>query len=86
MVPWGRFSYVGTTDTDYDGPIDDPQCTTDDIDYVLQALNDSVSTEISEADITGTWAGLRPLVKRATSGRTADLSRQHLVAVSPAAW
>ena len=27
VVPWGDFTYVGTTDTDYDGPIDDPQCT-----------------------------------------------------------
>ena len=29
------------------------------------------------ADILGTWAGLRPLVKSATTGRTADLSRRH---------
>ena len=27
VVPWGDFTYVGTTDTDYDGPVDDPQCT-----------------------------------------------------------
>ncbi|HSB87411.1 MAG TPA: glycerol-3-phosphate dehydrogenase C-terminal domain-containing protein, partial [Ilumatobacteraceae bacterium] len=30
-------------------------------------------------DITGAWAGLRPLVKSASSGRTADLSRRHKV-------
>ena len=24
VVPWGDLTYVGTTDTDYDGPIDDP--------------------------------------------------------------
>ena len=29
--------------------------------------------------MVGTWAGLRPLVKAATSGRTADLSRRHRV-------
>ena len=34
VVPWGEMVYVGTTDTDYDGPLDDPQCTPDDIDYV----------------------------------------------------
>jgi glycerol-3-phosphate dehydrogenase len=84
VVPWGDFTYVGTTDTDYYGPIDDPQCTREDLEYVLRALNASVTTGVTEADVTGTWAGLRPLVKRAPSGRTADLSRQHKVAVSPA--
>ena len=39
VVPWGDFTYVGTTDTDYDGPIDDPQCTREDLEYVLRALN-----------------------------------------------
>ena len=37
-------TYVGTTDTDYDGPLDDPPCTADDIAYVLRALNDAVTT------------------------------------------
>src|SRR5438874_1071893 len=30
VVPWGDHTYVGTTDTDYDGSLDDPQCTSDD--------------------------------------------------------
>jgi glycerol-3-phosphate dehydrogenase len=91
VVPWGplpdgtfEHTYVGTTDTDYDGPLDDPQCTAADIAYVLKALNASVTTGITEADITGTWAGLRPLVKAVESGRTADLSRRHRVDVDPA--
>ena len=83
VVPWGDLTYIGTTDTDYDGPLDDPQCTPDDIEYVLRALNASVTTGVTEADVTGTWAGLRPLVKSATSGRTADLSRRHAVRRSP---
>ncbi len=101
LVPWGprhdgtfEHVYVGTTDTDYDGPLDDPQCTADDIDYVLTALNQALDPTITERitadDITGVWAGLRPLVKSATtasdtsgaSAKTADLSRQHQVAVS----
>jgi glycerol-3-phosphate dehydrogenase len=83
VVPWGReFTYIGTTDTDYDGSIDDPQCTSNDIDYLLDAINVSVTTHITRDDVLGTWAGLRPLVKRATSGRTADLSRRHAVSTS----
>ena len=86
VVPWGprgdgtfRHTYVGTTDSDYTGPLDDPQCTKDDIDYVLRALNASVTTGITADDITGVWAGLRPLVKTAGSARTADLSRRHSI-------
>jgi glycerol-3-phosphate dehydrogenase len=85
VVPWGDFSFVGTTDTDYDGPVDDPQCTAEDIEYLLRAINGSVTTEITEADIVGTWAGLRPLVADPeASGRTADLSRRHSVQRSDA--
>ncbi len=90
LVPWlprgdGTFelTYIGTTDTDYDGPLNDPACTPDDVAYVLRALNASVTTGVTEADVVGAWAGLRPLVRAAGgagSGRTADLSRRHLVA------
>jgi glycerol-3-phosphate dehydrogenase len=84
VVPWGELSYVGTTDTDYEGPLDDPQCTAADVAYLLRALNASVTTGITEHDVLGTWAGLRPLVKTAASGRTADLSRRHKVTLSEA--
>ncbi|MCU1392971.1 MAG: glycerol-3-phosphate dehydrogenase [Ilumatobacteraceae bacterium] len=91
VVPWGpkpdgtfQHTYVGTTDTDYDGSVDDPQCTADDIDYVLRALNASVTTGITPDDITGVWAGLRPLVKTGASARTADLSRRHSITTDPA--
>ena len=90
VVPWlpngdGTFqlTYIGTTDTDYDGPLDDPQCTPADVDYLLRAINFSVREPLVAADVVGTWAGLRPLVKAATTGRTADLSRRHKVLVSP---
>ncbi len=80
VVPWGDFTFVGTTDTDYDGPVDDPECTPDDVAYLLRALNGAITTEVTEADIVGTWAGLRPLVADPeASGRTADLSRRHNV-------
>jgi glycerol-3-phosphate dehydrogenase len=91
VVPWipngdgtYRFTYIGTTDTDYTGPVNDPQCTKDDIDYVLGALNASITTGVTTDDVTGVWSGLRPLVKSdaATTGRTADLSRRHKVVAS----
>jgi glycerol-3-phosphate dehydrogenase len=89
VVPWGgeggphQYTYIGTTDTDYDGPLDDPQITAEDIAYLLRAINHAVTTTITEDDILGTWAGLRPLVSAAKSERTADLSRRHSVRQSP---
>ena len=75
--------YVGTTDTDYDGPLDDPVCTPDDVRYLLDAVNRFLTTPLSTEDVLGTWAGLRPLVRDASSERTADLSRRHSVKRSP---
>jgi glycerol-3-phosphate dehydrogenase len=82
VVPWGDRIYLGTTDTDYDGPLDDPQCTPADVAYVLGALNAAIEHPVAETEVLGTWAGLRPLVARATSSRTADLSRRHSVSTS----
>jgi glycerol-3-phosphate dehydrogenase len=80
VVPWGQFTFVGTTDTDYTGPIDDPQCNEEDVEYLLRALNGSITETVTTDDILGTWAGLRPLVADPeASGRTADLSRRHKV-------
>src|SRR3546814_8683112 len=42
--------------------------------------SDVCSSDLT-ADVVGTWAGLRPLVKAAATGRTADLSRRHSVVV-----
>jgi glycerol-3-phosphate dehydrogenase len=72
---------VGTTDTDYDGPLDDLQCTPGDVAYLLDALNAAITRSVSEADVVGCWAGLRPLVRDAADERTADLSRRHRTSV-----
>ncbi len=82
VVPWGDTTYIGTTDTDYDGPIEDPQCTPDDVDYLLRALNFAIDEPVTRDDVVGTWAGLRPLLRTAHTERTADLSRRYSVGVS----
>ena len=80
VVPWGDLTYIGTTDTDYQGPNEDPPVTREDVDYLLGAMK---FTGITDKDVVGTWAGLRPLVKSGSTGRTADLSRRHKVVASP---
>ncbi|MFM7271251.1 MAG: glycerol-3-phosphate dehydrogenase/oxidase [Actinomycetes bacterium] len=83
VVPWGDFTYIGTTDTDYDGDTEDPQCTPEDVRYCLDAMNLAMSTPLTEADVTGVWAGLRPLIAGGSVGdKTKDLSRKHGVTTS----
>jgi len=85
VVPWEDtdYTYVGTTDTAYDGPLDDPLCQPEDVDYLLEAVNAATSAGLTRADVTGVWAGLRPLLAddgaHHHSERTADLSRRHRV-------
>lgn len=99
VVPWydtdradgtPSLTYLGTTDTDYNGPLDDPQCTPDDVAYLLDAANAALTTELGPDDVLGSWAGLRPLVKASANpkeskrkGATKDLSRRHQVLVAP---
>lgn len=87
VVPWEDEVYLGTTDTDYDGSLDQPACTPEDVSYVLDAVNAFLSEPLSADEVTGTWAGLRPLLSSpagaSLSARTADLSRRHQVTVSP---
>ena len=87
LLPWGDYTYVGTTDTDLgEGKL---ATTMDDIDYLLNAVNASLDIKLTHADITGAWVGVRPLVastnkKRKLSERTKDLSRRHKIIVDRA--
>jgi glycerol-3-phosphate dehydrogenase len=76
--------YLGTTDTDYQGPLDNPACTPEDVDYLLEAANNVTTSRLTRHDVTGVWAGLRPLLAPDKKGghvseRTSDLSRRHTV-------
>jgi glycerol-3-phosphate dehydrogenase len=88
VVPFddAPFTYVGTTDTAYLGSLEEPTCTPDDVAYLLDAVNASTSSDLRADDVTGVWAGLRPLLApvkgKALKERTADLSRRHRVSDS----
>jgi glycerol-3-phosphate dehydrogenase len=89
VVPWpdGDDVYLGTTDTDWGGSLDDPACTPEDVDYLLDAANAVLTEPLRRDDVTGVWAGVRPLLVppagHTVSARTADMSRRHSVTVSP---
>jgi glycerol-3-phosphate dehydrogenase len=79
VVPWGEFAYIGTTDTDYDGDLDTPYCTGEDVAYLLASVNASLTVDLDPSDVAGTWGGLRPLPADGKQKRTVDLSRRHRV-------
>ncbi|MGH3745452.1 MAG: glycerol-3-phosphate dehydrogenase/oxidase, partial [Mycobacteriales bacterium] len=81
-IPWGRQTILGTTDTEYDGPLDEISVDAGDLGYVLRAGNDVFDMGLSEDDVLGAWAGARPLL-RGEGDSMSDLSRRHTLIASP---
>ncbi|MBF6212388.1 glycerol-3-phosphate dehydrogenase/oxidase [Nocardia puris] len=79
VIPWGAHWIVGTTDTDWNLDLAHPAATKADIDYLLERVNEVLVTPLTPADITGVYAGLRPLLA-GESDSTSKLSREHAVA------
>ncbi|QRG70343.1 glycerol-3-phosphate dehydrogenase/oxidase [Brevibacillus choshinensis] len=62
-IPRGKTTYIGTTDTNYQGELERPLVTREDVSYLLKATNEMFpSVKLTEADISSSWAGLRPLI------------------------
>ena len=76
--------YIGTTDTDYNGPLDHVVATREDIDYLLEVANFTIpESKLEYEHIVGTWAGLRPLVKPEGEMAASSVSREHQIFTSP---
>lgn len=77
-IPWYDCVVVGTTDTAYSGSLSHVAVEPDEVSYLIEALNAQFpASRISAADVTGSYAGLRPLVKAKGARSTADISREH---------
>jgi glycerol-3-phosphate dehydrogenase len=79
VIPWGRHWIIGTTDTEWDLDKAHPAATAKDIDYLLDHVNQVLTTPLTREDVEGVYAGLRPLLA-GESDSTAKLSREHVVA------
>ncbi len=82
VIPWGHHWIIGTTDTDWPLDKDHPAASARDLEYLLDHVNRVLATPLTDGDVVGVYAGLRPLVS-GNSGQTSRLSREHLV-VRPA--
>lgn len=81
-IPRGGKTYVGTTDTSYDGNIAHPTVTAEDYDYIIAAIDYMFpSLGITREDVDSSWAGLRPLI--AEDGKNPDeISRKDEIFIS----
>jgi glycerol-3-phosphate dehydrogenase len=82
-VPWLSSVIVGTTDTDYSGPVSSPSVTAEEVDNMLAALSKTFGRPFSPADLVGAYAGLRPLLSDPRWTTTRDLSRHHAIIEGP---
>jgi glycerol-3-phosphate dehydrogenase len=81
-IPRGSKTYVGTTDTNYEGSKDEVFANKNDVDYLLTAVNNTFQgTSLKTTDIESSWAGLRPLIHE--EGKSAsELSRKDEIFLS----
>jgi glycerol-3-phosphate dehydrogenase len=85
-IPWGERVILGTTDTDYSGPLDEPVCDAADTQYVLHVVNSTFpQARLTPEDVVSNWAGLRPLVAD-QNGNPSDISRRHEVSMNHPGW
>jgi glycerol-3-phosphate dehydrogenase len=75
-LPWLGASLLGTTDSTYEGDIDHVRPAADDIDYLLDATNAFFGTSLDPGDLTGAYAGVRPLISSGDARRSVDISRK----------
>jgi glycerol-3-phosphate dehydrogenase len=82
-IPWGERTYVGTTDTDWDGDPALVNADLADMDYLIRAAAHFFpDNPLHYDDVIATWAGLRPLINQ-EGVHESQVSREHQVDVEP---
>ncbi|MFN8216879.1 MAG: glycerol-3-phosphate dehydrogenase/oxidase [Solirubrobacterales bacterium] len=75
-LPWYGRTLVGTTDNDFDGDIAHPRPGAADVEYLLAAVNEFFATSLTESDLVGAYAGVRPLISSGDPRKSVDISRK----------
>ncbi|HEY4916081.1 MAG TPA: glycerol-3-phosphate dehydrogenase/oxidase [Solirubrobacteraceae bacterium] len=75
-LPWLGHTLVGTTDNDYEGPLEHIRPSSEDVDYLLDAVNAFFATALQASDLTGAFAGVRPLISTGDPKKSVDISRK----------
>ena len=82
-LPRGPVTYLGTTDTRHLEPATHhPSVEQIDVDFLLTTVEDHFDISLTPKQVTGAWAGLRPLISKPEQ-TTSELSRKDEVWVGP---
>ncbi len=75
-IPRDRVTYIGTTDTDYFGDLDEVRTEKQDVEYLIEGVKHVFpQVPLTLNDVESSWAGLRPLIEE--EGKSASqLSRK----------
>ena len=76
VLPWLGRTLVGTTDNDYEGDVDHVPPSADDVAYLLEAVNGFFGTDVRAGQLTGAYAGVRPLISTGDPKKSVDISRR----------
>jgi glycerol-3-phosphate dehydrogenase len=76
-MPWLDYTLIGTTDTDYDGDLDNVYADKSDVSYLLGSVH-QVFPDLREEDIFYAIAGLRPLAHLGGE-KPSQVSREHRI-------
>jgi glycerol-3-phosphate dehydrogenase len=75
-LPWYGRPLIGTTDRDYDGDLGNVPAAAEDVAYLLDAVNGFFGTSLGAGDVTGAYAGVRPLISTGDPRKSVDISRR----------
>lgn len=79
VVPWGGRYLIGTTDTRYDGDLDDVVATEEEVAYLIAETNRLIpGADLTPDQVLYTYAGIRPL-PAAPNGDEGSISRNHVI-------
>jgi glycerol-3-phosphate dehydrogenase len=79
VVPWNGLYLIGTTDTRYEGDLDDVVATDDEIAYLIDETNGLIpGAELTAERVLYTYAGVRPL-PAAPNGEEGAITRSHVI-------
>lgn len=63
----GKYTLLGTTDTDFDGDPADAEITASETEYILEVANSYFKKQLCSEDVIATYSGVRPLYDDGTS-------------------
>ena len=75
-LPWYGRTLVGTTDNDFDGDITHPRPGGADVEYLLEAVNEFFGLALTDSNLVGAYAGVRPLISSGDPRKSVDISRK----------